>query len=95
MSKVNVSGLPTPSQEQFVLAWMNPNVKSRKDVVNVLKGQGLHITTSSVYAREKSYRKAGINLRDLEKGKGKGRTLNVSALNELIAKGVETKTESV
>lgn len=91
MSKANPTGKPTPTDVQFVEAWKNPEVKTRKDVVKVLTDSGLHITISSVYAREKSYREAGVNLRELEKGQGKGKKIDATKLNALLATEVAEK----
>ena len=93
MSKANPKNLPTPSPEKFVEVWRSPEVKTRKDVVNALTALGLHITMSNLYAREKSYREAGVELSDLQKGAGKGRKLDVAKLNLI---GVApAKTEEV
>lgn len=84
MSKANVENKPLPTSEDFVAVWnFDESVKTPGDVAKALTAKGFHITVPSVYARQKSYTKAGVNLRDLVKGQGKGRKLDVAKLNAI------------
>ncbi len=79
----------SPSALAFAMAWNNPTVKTRQDVIKLLESQGFEMSYSALVNRAKSYmdtdRQGGpIKLKDLEAGQ-RGRRVDSTAINEKLA----------
>jgi hypothetical protein len=86
----------SPSALQFAVAWNDPSVKTRADVIKLLESQGFAMSYSALVNRHKSYtdpnRKGGaIKLKTLEAGQ-RGRRVDGAEINRQLAELAASQT---